>query len=190
MLKRVFVAINLPIGIKRSLGTAVDKISPLFGREVRFLSADNWHLTIEFLAYQDDHSIGLITKALGKVAAEFTPPPINFERIVYGPPDKPPRMIWLTCGKETSLALGKIKDSLERELFALGVRFRQEHRQFNAHLTLARFDTGSKEELPKLDIAFNGNFPADSIDLMESHLKKSGAQYEVLSKFEFSYEAS
>lgn len=189
MTKRVFVAINLPGIIRRDLGKAVDKIKPLFGDTVRFLAPENLHLTVEFLGYQDDHSVSLISQALEKTAVEFQPPTIRFEKIIYGPAGKTPRMIWLTCDKETSFGLGKIKDFLEKELFALGVSFRQEHRLFNAHLTVARFEAVSKKELPPLEISFNREFEAESIDLMESHLKRSGAEYDVLSKFEFLYKA-
>ncbi len=209
--KRVFVAVNLPENLKKDLASAVDKIKPLFGAGVRFLSTENYHLTVEFLGYQDDHSVSLISRALEKTAVEFQPPTIRFEKIIYGPAEKMPRLIWLTCDKETSFGLGKIKNFLEKELFALGVRFRQEHRLFNAHLTIARFEAMSQSrfarsgvarqnrELPPLsagggsasggEISVNREFEAESIDLMESHLKRSGAQYEALSKFEFYSEA-
>lgn len=185
MTKRVFIAINLPEEVKKSLEKALDKIQPLFGPEARFLSSANWHLTLEFLAYQDDDSVSRIAQALETISREFTQPAIAFEKIVYGPVGKTPRMIWLTGSKETSAELNKIKNVLEEELHNQGVRFRQEHRAFQAHLTLARFEETIKGELPPLDIAFDREFEAQSIDLMESHLRRSGAEYDVLSRFDF-----
>lgn len=184
--KRVFIAINLPIEIKKSLEKSLEKIKPLFGSEARFLSPNNWHITLEFLAYQDDDSVSRIAQALEAVSREFAQPEILFEKIVYGPIGKTPRMIWLMGGKNTSVELNKIKDALEEELHRQGVRFRQEHRAFQAHLTLARFEETIKGALPPLDISFGREFEARSIDLMESHLKRSGAEYGILSVCKFS----
>lgn len=183
--KRVFIAVNLPSEIKKSLEKALEKIKPLFGPEARFLSPDNWHLTLEFLAYQDDDSVSRIAQALEAISQEFTQPEVLFEKIVYGPVGKSPRMIWLMSDRETSARLNKIKNALEEELHHQGVRFRQEHRAFQAHLTLARFEETIKGALPPLDIPFDREFEAQSIDLMESHLKRSGAEYDILGQFDF-----
>lgn len=184
------MAINLSRDVKKELENAVSKIRPLFGPEIRFLSPDNWHLTLEFLAYQDDHSVHLITEALAETGRNFASLFIQFEKIIYGPLGKPPRMIWLTGSKETSEALSEIKDFLEKKLFEYGVQFRQEQRRFNAHLTLARFETTPRSGLPTLDIDFKRSFEAGSLELMESHLKRSGAEYDILSSFDFQGEKS
>ncbi len=184
-MKRVFVAINLPDGIKKELSRIIDKISPSFHPGVKFLSPENWHITIEFLSYQSDDDIDSISQAVSEIAGNFQPPIIQFERIIYGPVGKTPRMIWLIGSKETSKVLEKIKSVLEKKLFDFGIRFRQEHREFKSHLTLAILDAVSRENLPILNMPFNKNFEAQSMDLMESHLKRSGAQYELLSSFDF-----
>lgn len=206
--KRVFIAVNLPEDLKDDLEAILGKARTLFGpaapdepspdspsqrggrasptgREVRFLTRDNWHLTISFLAYQDDHSISLITRAIEDTVRAFGPPAIDFEKIVYGPIGKPSRMIWLTGAKETSEILSEIKSFLEKKLFENGVRFRQEQRQFNAHVTLARFEAIKRSALPHLEMDFKRSFEAESLDLMESHLKRSGAEYAPFGKFVF-----
>lgn len=187
MKRRLFIAINLPVEIKQKLGAEVGELKELFikaGLDIRFLSAENWHLTLTFLGYQDDADINLIINALQAVAPKFDMPVIEFEKIIYGPPDKPPRMIWLTGTKETSKSLAAIKDELEKELIDQGVRFQRESRLFNAHLTLARFEL-SKKSLPDIEKSFSHEFGAKSLDLMESHLKRTGAEYEILSSFDF-----
>lgn len=185
MKKRVFIAINLPEDLKDDLEAVLRKVRPIFGSEVRFLNRDYWHLTISFLAYQDDHSISLITRVIEDTVRIFEPPAINFEKIVYGPTGKTPRMIWLTSAKETSEILSEVKIFLEKKLLENDVRFRQEQRQFNAHITLARFEAVKKSALPYLETNFKRSFEAESLDLMESHLKRSGAEYAPLGKFAF-----
>lgn len=181
--KRVFVAIDLPADIKQELAVAIAKIKPLFGPGVRFLSPENWHFTISFLGYQSDNDVSLIADALKETAQNFPSPAIQLERIIYGPIGKTPRMIWLTASKETSEALDRIKKFLEKRLIELNIPFRQEIRPFKAHLTLARFAAPKGRELPLLDVPFPQEFEAESINLMESHLKRSGADYEIMAKY-------
>lgn len=166
------------------------KVKSGFGSDVRFLSPENWHLTIEFLSYQDDNSINLITKAITDTVQSFEAPIIEFEKIIYGPAGKTPRMIWLVGSAPTSEALSEIKDVLEKNLFEYGVRFRQEARKFNAHVTLARFESAKLDTLPPLEVLFTKSFEAESLDLMESHLKRSGAEYALLSRFDFKEQES
>jgi len=187
MKRRLFTAINLPAEIKQKLAAEVDGLKSLFikaGLDIRFLSPENWHLTIAFLGYQDDTDINLIINALQTITPKFTAPFVEFKKIIYGPPDKPPRMIWLTSSNKTSKLLAMIKDELEKELINQGVRFQQESRAFNAHLTLARFDL-PRQLLPAIEWPFSEKFEAKSLDLMESHLKRTGAEYEILSAFDF-----
>lgn len=185
--KRVFAAINLPEPIKKDLASAIEKIRPLFGREIRFLDPENWHLTVSFLGSQDDNSVGLISEALSETAKEFEPLHIKFEKIMYGPIGKAPRMLWLASSKETSSLLGEIQKFLEEKLMEKNVPFRQENKKFFAHLTIARFESAAKENLPDLNVAFAKSFEAESIDLMESRLKQSAAEYEILSRYLFDF---
>jgi len=184
---RLFIAINLPQEVKDKIEEAVIKIQPLFNFPVRFLTPQNWHLTITFLGYQPDEALGSILKSIQETAAGFDPVLIKFEKIIYGPPGKPARMLWLVGAEEISQNLGEIKEKLETELIKNKVNFRQEKRQFHTHLTLARFqyegiELPSEVPLPKIDCCFE----AQTLDLMESHLKRSGAEYELLSQFAFS----
>jgi 2'-5' RNA ligase len=191
-MKRIFIAINLPTEIKEKIAQIVERINIekiLDDSSFRWASPDNWHLTISFLGYQPDEAIGPILEAIKETAEEFPAPTVEFEKIIMAPPDKPARMVWLTGSKETSKSLGGIRSYLEDLLIKNGVRFRTENRPFNAHLTLARFQPN---ELPGYPINQLSNHPihqlsftAGSLDLMESHLKRSGAEYEVLSELTF-----
>lgn len=179
------MAINLPKEIKTALIKSVEELKPLFEYGVRFVSPYNWHLTISFLAYQDDNNVNMISEAIEEVTSELEAPEIRFEKIIYGPVGKSPRMIWLASDPETSDRLGKIKLSLENILKKKGVNFRQEYRRFNAHLTLARFQSGSLDSLPTIERKFEKAFWAVSLDLMESRLQRPGAEYSLLSSADF-----
>jgi 2'-5' RNA ligase len=173
------------------------------GSVFRWIPKEQWHLTITFLGYQPDEAIEPILRSIKQTVQDYSNILKNnrivFEKIILAPPRKTPRMIWLDATKETSKILGMIKNKLEDELVKNGVRFRRENREYHAHLTLARFQqtrTYADLTLTNADnISVNQRsnqheslllaFYAESLDLMESHLKPTGAEYEILAKVDF-----
>lgn len=185
--KRLFIAINLPENIKDKIGDALEKIrhQPI-ADDIRFLGRENWHITISFLGYQDDEAVNRIVKSSRDIAAEFEQQEIKLIGIDYGPKGKPPRMLWLNADADTSKNLAALKENLENNLIDRGVIFKKEHRQMNVHITLARFQRTLRKELPDISAGLNLAFRAASLDLMESHLSRAGAKYDILQAFKFS----
>ncbi len=190
MKRRVFVAINLPETAKKKINEEAEKIKLVFEGQnffgCRFAPSKNLHLTISFLGYQDDNSVALIADAAKKTAEKFENPQVVFNKIIYGPQKGAPRMIWLLGSEQTSKNLAEIKNYLENLLLESDVGFQQENRPYSTHLTLARFETAPKASLPAIEKDFRLEFSAENLDFMESHLKKTGAEYESLSSFKFS----
>ena len=165
---------------------------------IRWLPPENWHLTISFLGYQPDEAINSILKSIKETAKNFSAAKIEFEKIMIAPPNKSPRMIWLAGTKETSKILSEIKNKLEDELIKNGARFKKDNREFNCHLTLARFsETRINTDIERINtdiISINHYlnqhksafaFYAKNLDLMEAHLKPTGAEYEILASISF-----
>ena len=193
-MKRLFVAINLPPHLKEIIAKSVNNLIsircgglPDEAKNFRWLSLENWHLTPVFLGYQPDEAIGPILDSLKETAKSFPAPAVEFEKIIYGPPNKPPRMIWLTATKETSKKIQEIKNYLENNLVENGVKFQRENRPYNAHLTLARFQSSQQNNQNKLlnYPIHQLSFISQSLDLMESFLKRTGAEYEILTSLTF-----
>ncbi len=168
--------------------------------EIRFLKPETWHITITFLGYQPDDAIPAIIDSIKSIVQNHTGDlRINFDRISFGPLGKQPRMIWLVAANETSKNLALLKNKLEDELIKNNVQFQREKRGLGAaHITLARFSPitqitrgskildqrairGSLTDLRESALTFQ----AQSLDLMESHLKRTGAEYEALFKVDF-----
>ncbi|MBI2406552.1 MAG: RNA 2',3'-cyclic phosphodiesterase [Candidatus Harrisonbacteria bacterium] len=182
--KRAFIAIQLPKAIRNALERAVATLAAELPEAVRFLEPEQWHFTLTFLGYQTDEDIGKIIAALGCVVPRFPAPDVMIERIVYGPHSKTPRMIWAVTDDATSLALGKLKEAIEDELAARGVGFEREARAYTGHVTLARFASGIGE-LPDVHASLRLTFTPAMIELMESHLSRSGAEYTALAGVDF-----
>lgn len=183
MLKRVFVAINLGTEERNRIQSAVERLRGL--ESFRFIPPDYWHITLSFLGYQKDDEIVKIIGALKEVTDNFTAPEIIFNKLEYGPP-KRARMIWVTANSKASGELQKIKTTFEDKLEEAGISFRRENRPFSAHVTVARTINVLRETVvPALHESIGLSFAPTSLDLMESHLKQSGAEYAIMGKFPF-----
>ncbi len=181
MRRRVFIGINLPKEVTAKINRSVEELGALFDEDAaRFSPPENWHITVNFLGSQDEQEINLILQGMQTVAEEFTAPEIQLEKIAYGPSD----MIWLTGSKETSKALGKLQNRLWDVLNGLGVRFKEDRRAFNAHITLGKI-TKFMEVLPDIEKKISAEFSPVTMDLMESTPGNTGSQYDVLSSFAF-----
>lgn len=223
MKKRLFIAINLPQDTKEEIEKILEDLRnyenvparlrmgevQAGGRKyenIRFLPPENWHLTLTFLGYQPDEAIPSIIKSikeaisiLSRVIVLKNGLKVEFEKIIWAPPGRSPRMIWLLGNKKSSEVLSKIKNALEDELIKNNVKFQRETRPYNTHLTLARFhqariNADIDADLRGLNISVNQrihqresalSFQAQSLDLMESQLKRTGAEYQVLASSTF-----
>ena len=192
MAHRIFIAINLPKGIKAQLSTCQKELKDL---PVRWVKEDNLHITLIFLGHLKDEEIPDVCKAVRKVAQETTRFSINLTKICYGPPGKsPPRMIWITGEKSQELA--NLKDNLEKELLVdpnLN-RLQSKVRAFAPHITLGRMKQWEwlriePEERPEAEKELSLTFTVQSVDVMESYLKKGGPEYITLETCDLEHEA-
>lgn len=158
MRHRIFIAINLPEGIKNQLILFQSKWPEL---PCRWTKKESLHVTLEFLGYLADEELMELcqkTKEMASVKKSFD---VHLNKICYGPPDKkPPRMVWVV-GKKM--------------------------KEFNLtpHITLGRIKTWQfrqiePEERPEVNEDIDLNFEVKSIEIMESQLKREGPEYTVL----------
>lgn len=161
---------------------------------------ENLHITLIFIGYAEDQDVMETCNTVREVTGRHKPFLITLNKICYGPPrgkqqgtrDKSslvkdknrPRMVW--ADGEKSKELAQLKEDLENCL-AEKVRFEQENRAFAPHITLARIN-GWKlkdiepEEIPQVNEDVSFSFEVNSIEVMESTLKRGGGgpKYEVL----------
>lgn len=177
---RVFIAINLPEEVKKELARFSDKWPDL---PAKWANKDNLHITLEFLGDLTDVEIADVCKAVGEVAKRHNPFSLNLNKIVYGPPKKnPPRMVW--ADGEKSEDLTDLKYDLQEYLLEK-ISFRPEGKSFITHITLARilemeFRAFELEERPEINEDIDLFFTVESIEVMESELKRGGPQYTIL----------
>ena len=190
MRHRIFIAINFPEKIKNKLLKYQNEIDESFygvsDRElIRLVKRNNLHITLVFLGYVQDEEIPEIINVVEEITEKHNPFPINLDKICYGPPKKmPPRMVWAE-GKKSE-ELGKLQNDLENSLFSsLKSSKKSEARPYRPHITLGRiskwgFKQIEPEERPRVEKNISLRFQVNSVEIMESQLKREGAEYTIL----------
>lgn len=175
--RRLFIAINLPEGVKNKLIDYQQKWIDLDPKLIRWVGKGNLHITLVFIGYVNDDEMYEICNMMKEVAKKHEPFFINLERIILGPPGRTPRMFWVEG--EKSQELGELQNDLENVLTG-GNLAKKEARSYRPHITLARFRYDLAITLPKVDEPFKAQIPVETIEVMQSNLKRTGAEYSVL----------
>ena len=92
-------------------------------------------------------------------------------------------MVWAQGEKIKELA--DVKQDLEKSLMDSGINFTPENRDFRPHITLGRIRTWEwrkieQEEKPEVNEEISLNFEVNSIEVMESQLRREGPKYTIL----------
>src|SRR3989344_4231801 len=169
--RRIFVALPISKGLEEEVSRWREKYANL---PVRWLENGNLHITLVPPGYEAD-APSVISKLAGIKGASLG---VLFRGVSYGPDPRRPRLIWAEGGAP-------------REMLDLRIKIYEtlgkvpEKRPFLTHLTLARFKEEDFFSFPVRHIedivSWKERF--SSFVLMESHLKRSGAEYEVLAEF-------
>jgi 2'-5' RNA ligase len=177
---RIFIAINLPADVKRALSKYQEKWPDL---PAKWTAKDNLHITLEFLGDLTEEELGevcVVTKEVAKRHSSFS---IDLNKVLYGPSKKlPPKMVWAEGEKSDDLL--DLKEDLQ-ECLLEKIAFRPEIRGFVPHITLARIKEWEwkkiePEERPEVSDDIDLIFTIESIEVMESVLKKGGPEYTVI----------
>lgn len=141
---------------------------------LRYLVGRNLHITLIPPWYVDD--IGKCD-GLVKKTSRFGRFNIKFNTVSFGPNIYQPRLIWAT-GNAPPEIIG-LRDALS-DIFDQP----KETRPFRLHLTIARFNPIDFPTFPikKLKENVLWEEEVNSVVVMESHLSRQGADYEIIAK--------
>ena len=185
-MKRLFVAINLSDEIKNTLVEKQEELKLNFDTDpVKWVSKKNLHVTLSFLGSLKENKIDLITEKLKEI--KIKPFTVDFFDLKYIPNRREAKLIWVE-GKSDEL--NNLQERVEEKLSNLEeINYTPEEREFIPHITLGRmksfqFKKIPLEEVPLLEDEFvDLSAQVQSIELMESKLKKGGAEYTIIKSF-------
>lgn len=184
MLQRIFIAINFPDAVKDEFLSFQEKWPEL---PIRWAKKENIHITLAFLGNTSERELPEVLRIAKETAENHSPFEIQLTRIIYGPPKTTPRMIWIT-GEKSEELLSLQKDLEEKLASSKILHFIPEKREFTLHLTLGRlreweFQRIEPEERPEVNEEISMTVPVNSIEIMESKLKRGGTEYTILQSF-------
>lgn len=180
--KRLFIAIDLPLNVKSYLHEQAKKY---FGSEkaVRIIPAENIHLTLKFLGDTNTSKIQKVSMALKETAGNFNG--FDFElssKFEAFPSVYSPRILFGGAGPGSD-KIKQLFHVLENNLAK--IRIKKEERGFVSHITVARVrgkvDLSAIYEIAEL--SYPGALHCDRLTLFESKLNPAGALYTIIEEF-------
>lgn len=184
---RSFIAIPLSAEVRRNAARLLSKLSQ-DEDGIKWVPADNLHLTLKFLGEVDNTEIPGVCAVVGQVCREYQPFQLCFAGTGGFPDIDRPRVVFAGVDDVTG-SLCRLVGQLESELADSG--FKREQRDYRPHLTLGRTRSGSRrardevvERLKRLSETELGTMIVDRIQIFASFLEKGGPNYQVMDTIE------
>lgn len=174
VMPRLFIAVPIDDSVRANLervGTAVS------ARGMTWVKPESLHLTLAFLGEVAERRAADAEEAVYAATEGYSEPlRLISQGIGAFPNEEKAKVLWAGLVGDVP-ALQKLRSDLVRELRAAG--FELDDSRFRPHITLARFRWPQRipERLPRLQQF--GEWEVSELQLVESHLHRSGARYVV-----------
>ena len=179
---RAFIALDLTSEIRNGLDQVISELkTSLEGVPIRWIPAENIHLTLKFLGDVSTSNIEMLEKILRSEVSGHQPFEISVGGIGAFPSSRHARIVWV--GVEAPPELTAVQHGIETGMARLG--YASEERQFSPHLTLGRVSRNATSRdahaicqiLESTRVGFLGVANVTELHLYRSDLKPSGAVY-------------
>lgn len=157
---------------------------------VRWVPAENIHLTLKFLGDVNPNQVEAIQAGLERACHNAYVHQLIAVGLGCFPNPRRPKVVWVGVGGGVE-QLKHLRDQVEAEIAPLG--FPTEERPFSAHLTLGRVKTEDSrvqaqvgEIIQATHVGEIAEWTSTIFSLMQSTLKPSGAEYNALAQIELS----
>jgi 2'-5' RNA ligase len=131
---RTFIAVDLGPEVRRAVRPMLERLERATG-EVKWLDADNLHLTLKFLGDVEDAEIYRVCRQVQEAAADVAPFRVTCRGTGAFPNLQRPRTIWLGID-DAAGQLTNLQARVEERMRAL--QFPREERPFRPHVTIGR----------------------------------------------------
>ena len=182
MIKRLFIAVNLPLAIKEQLHELVLKLQKdNKNKPVKWVEKENFHLTLHFLGSVPEEKIKTINQDIEPIVANFQTLNFQLSNAINAFPDlNNPKVVFLEMKELNDGKTVKLQKEIGQALLRLG--FEIDYRPFKLHLTLGRIKFKTSIAIPKFSFQAS-KFRIQSIDLMSSELTSSGPIYSIVKTY-------
>ena len=184
--RRLFVACELPDGVRQALGRIQDDLRRLGAGRLRWARPEGIHVTLKFLGAVEESRLDRITAALAAAVGPFR---VELRPATLGGfGGTRLRVVWIGLEGDVE-KLASLAGQVEAALAPLG--FPRERRPFAAHLTLARVpDQAPAAErrqlatmIERFELPPMPSMVLTEVSLMQSILGPAGSVYRRLASF-------
>ena len=181
-LLRAFIAVEIPPEIHQAIESKTAQLQAALDTSlVRWVPADNIHLTLKFLGDVSPTNVEMLSQMLNVEVNQHATFVLKFEGLGAFPNPRRPRVIWI--GIQAPAELEALQHGIEAAAATLG--YPREGRPFSPHLTVGRVkqNVGSaglqkiRSALEQTKIGALGTAQVNAVHLFKSDLKPSGAVY-------------
>lgn len=181
---RAFIAVELPLNVRDAV-VSVQRAFAGAGSDVKWVEAENIHLTMRFLGEITEVQRQAIGSLLAEVARSRAPIEAALSEVGTFPERGMPRVIWVGIGQGAD-QLSRMAEEIERGLAALSIP--SEERRFVAHVTLGRVRApraggAVQRRLTQIRWTPPAPFRIERVTLFQSTLGRAGPVYTALGRF-------
>lgn len=179
---RAFIAVDLPPDLQEHLAQVVNALKEQLGDvPVRWVPAENMHLTLKFLGDVSLSNLDVLTDILRGETADREKMVVSLGGLGAFPTIKRPRVIW--AGMEAPPDLEALQRNLDKQTARVG--YGRENRPFSPHITLGRVSRNATPDevrfigdvLNNMSIGYLGVARISAVHLYRSDLQSNGAVY-------------
>lgn len=182
---RLFVAIELSEELRRALRRTQDALRPK-GPDVRWIPAEQLHLTVKFLGEVADRDVAGVSEAMVQAAAVSAPFDLELVKCGCFPERGAVRIVWAGAREAQGVLAGCV-EQVEARLEPLG--FPREQRAFAPHITMGRVKDDRSAGLLRRSVEAcriaTMTQGVSSLTLMASKLSPKGSIYTPVIRAEF-----
>ena len=183
-LLRAFIALEIPAKVQRDIYHATSSLRSGVGSLIRWVPAENMHLTLKFLGDISPANVEFLTQMIRTEADAYHCFEIRLTGLGTFPNSKRPRVIYI--GIQAPTELESLQHGIESAARRLGYESDPNAgRSFSPHLTIGRVKQNIsaanqqqiRRALEETEIDLLGTARVDSVHLYKSDLKPTGSVY-------------
>jgi RNA 2',3'-cyclic 3'-phosphodiesterase len=189
---RLFLAVRIPDDVVELIAEITQELDRA-ALPLRLVEPHLAHITLHFLGETAPERAELLKLALPTAVTSIRPFRLSTTHLGVFPNDRKPRVLWLGLAGDTD-PLKRVHTALGKTLQAY--EFETESRDFHPHITLARTreqatpsfpgDLAKIISSPAMRAALSRGpvqFDVQEVELIRSHLSKSGSRYETVGTY-------
>ena len=182
---RVFIAIDLDKITKEKLNKAQNILRDC-SLNIKWVSQDQFHITLKFLGDITVDKIEEVKKALEDVQSKISPFNITINGLGAFPNKEYPKIIWAGLS-ENSEKVTSLHQIIEEKLTNLG--FEEERHSYKPHITLGRIRDQEKnyelisDKIREFPFRISHQQIVNKITVLKSELTSQGPIYSTIAEF-------